>query len=300
MSLHHHSLAPSKPERVVVLGASGFLARDLVRHLTTENVEHLAIGSGEIDLTQSQSVARLQSAIREGDALVICSGLTPEKGRDVATLMKNLAMAQHLAAFLEKARCSQIIYISSDAVYDGREVPIRETSPRQPSDLYSLMHIAREQIIAFAAAKTKTPLCIFCPVAVYGAGDTHNSYGPNRFFCTALKDRKISLFGNGEETRDHVYIEDVTRLLALCLLHRSEGTLNAASGAAITFRSLAEQIATLCGSDVQIECLSRSGPITHRHADVTARLQAFPAFVATALGQGLAETHRQLTAQPPS
>jgi nucleoside-diphosphate-sugar epimerase len=294
MSLRHLHSTPVKPQRVVILGASGFIARDLIRQLSQEKIEHRAIGAAEIDLTQPQSVAQLQSAIREGDALVICSGLTPEKGRDVATLMKNLAMAQHLAAFLETAKCAHVIYISSDGVYDGRQLPIRETSPRQPTDLYTLMHIAREQIVAFATAKTKTPLCIFCPVAVYGPGDTHNSYGPNRFFRTALKDRNITLFGGGKETRDHVFIEDLTRLLTLCLVHRSEGTLNAASGETVTFRQVADEIARLCGPEVRIESLPRGGPITHRPFDITERLRAFPRFAATPLAVGLAKTHRRL------
>lgn len=297
MPLRHHHLTLAKPRRVLILGASGFIARDLTRLLAAEGIDHRAVGSSEIDLVAPESVAQLQATAREGDALVITSGLTPDKGRDVATLMKNLAMAQHVAAFLETAKCAHVIYISSDAVYDGRELPTRETSPRQPSDLYSLMHIAREQIIAFATAKTKTPLCIFCPVAVYGAGDTHSSYGPNRFFRTALAERRITLFGGGEETRDHVYIEDVTRLLTHCLLHRSEGILNAASGTAVTFREVADRIAALCGSDVKVECLPRSGPITHRPCDVTERMRAFSTFIPTALAQGLAATHRILAAQ---
>jgi len=286
-----------KPQRVVILGASGFIACALARTLAAGQIEHRAIGAAEIDLLKPESLAQLQSAVREGDALVICSGLTPDKGRDVATLMKNLTMAQHLAAFLETAKCAHVLYISSDAVYDGREIPIRETSPRQATDLYSLMHIAREQIVSVATAGTRMPLCIFCPCAVYGAGDTHHSYGPNRYFRSALTERKITVFGQGEETRDHVYIDDLTRLLTLCLLHRSAGTLNAVSGNAVTFHDVAERIAKLCGDDVRLECLPRSGPITHRHFDVTERIKAFPTFAPTPLGRGLAETHRRLTSQ---
>ena len=149
-------------------------------------------------------------------------------------------------------------------------------------------------MIAFATAKRKTPLGIFRLCGVYGAGDTHNSYGPNRFFRAALKDRKITLFGNGEETRDPVYIEDVSRLLTLCLLHRSTGILNGVSGTAITFHDLAAKIARLCGPSVQIESLSRGTPITHRHYDVTGRIKAFPSFSPTPLDDGLAETLRRL------
>lgn len=293
--LHHHQVQPTKPKRVLVLGSSGFVARDLVRHLAGEQIEHRAIASSEIDLSLPASVTQLQAEIREDDALVVTSGLTPDKGKDVQTLMKNLSMGQYLAAALEATPCRQVVYISSDAVYDWRDSLIRETSPRQPTDLYSLMHIAREQILSFVLAKAKVPLCLFCPCAIYGAGDTHNSYGPNRFLRSAIKDRKITLFGNGEETRDHIYIEDISRLIALCLLHRSAGVINAVSGDALTFHDVALQVQKLCGPEVKIECLPRGGPITHRHFDVTERVRAFPEFRASSLEAGLAECFRQLT-----
>lgn len=292
--LHHHHSTPVHPRRVVILGASGFVSRDLARHLLRQGLEHRAVGSVEIDLIQPASAGQLREAIREDDALVITSGLTPDKGRDIATLMKNLAMAQNIASFLETGRCSHVVYISSDAVYDGGESLLRETSSCRPSDLYSLMHLAREQILAFATAKSKTPLCIVRPCAIYGAGDTHNSYGPNRFFRAALKDRKVSLFGNGEEMRDHIYVEDVSRLVGLCLMHRSAGIVNAVSGTAISFGELARRIAGCCGPDVTLEFLPRNSPVTHRHFDVTERIRAFPSFVPTPLDQGLAETFGQL------
>jgi UDP-glucose 4-epimerase len=293
--LQHHQPNPLPLKRVVILGASGFVARDLVRHLATKEIGHRAIGSGEIDLLQPESVAQLTNEIRNDDALVVTSGLTPDKGKDVGTLMKNLAMVQHLAAALETAPCAHLIYISSDAVYDWRDSLIRETSARQPTDLYGLMHLAREQILAFIAAKMKIPFCIFCPCAIYGADDTHNSYGPNRFLRSAIKQRKITLFGRGEETREHIHIEDISGLLELCLSHRSAGILNATSGRAVTFHEVASKIATLAGSDVKIEFLPRGGPITHRQFDVTERLKAFPFFAPTPLEEGLASSFLRLT-----
>lgn len=293
--LRHHRNAATRPERVVILGKSGFVARDLARYLSRQEVPFRAIGSSEIDLVQPQSVAQLQSALKEGDAVVVTAGLTPEKGKDVGTLMKNLAMVEHLAAALESVACAHLIYISSDAVYDWREGLIRESSVRQASDLYGLGHIAREQILTFTAAKLKIPLCVFCPCAIYGPRDTHNSYGPNRFLRSAIRDRTITLFGGGEETRDHIYIEDVSRLIDLCLRHRSDGVINAVSGAAVTFYEAASRIGKLAGSDVEIKFLPRRGPITHRHFDVTDRIKAFPSFSPTPLAEGLAATFAQLT-----
>jgi len=50
------------------------------------------------------------------------------------------------------------------------------------------MHRTRELMLA---AEAKAPLAILRLTAVYGAGDTHNSYGPNRFLRQALKDGRF-------------------------------------------------------------------------------------------------------------
>ena len=157
------------------------------------------------------------------------------------------------------------------------------------------MHVAREQMLRFALGKPNIPLCIVRPCAIYGAGDTHNGYGPNRFIRTALQDRKITLFGNGEEQRDHIYIKDVCRFLALCLRRRTEGAVNIVTGKTVSFRDLAQSIIRLAASPVQLECLPRATPITHRHFDVSLRLKEFPEFHTTSLESGLTETFHELS-----
>jgi len=294
LKLHHSS--PTQPKRVVILGAAGFIARDLARHLAQERIEHLCVGSAQIDLFQPDAVEKLRAVIRPDDALVITSALTPDKGKDVRTLMKNLTMVERLCAFFESGKCAQVLYLSSDAVYDEGVPLVRESTPRTGGGLYGLMHAAREQMLQFAVTKPQVPLCIVRPCAIYGAGDTHNSYGPNRFMRTAIKDRKITLFGNGEEQRDHVYIKDVVRFLTLCLTHQAEGVVNIVTGKAVSFHDAAQMITKLCPHPVQLECLPRATPITHRHFDVSLRQKTFPGFHCVHLETGLGEAFKEMTA----
>ena len=77
------------------------------------------------------------------------------------------------------------------------------------------------------------------PTLIYGAGDPHNGYGPNRFRRQAAKGEPITLFGEGEEKRDHVAVEDVARLAVRMLMHRSTGVLNAVTGSSTSFRDIA-------------------------------------------------------------
>jgi UDP-glucose 4-epimerase len=277
------------PARVVVLGATGFVGQDIVRHLNESQIETLPLSSADIDLTKPESVEELRQRVRETDSLVIVSAITPDKGKDAATLMQNLTMSQHVSAFLEETRCAHVAYISSDAVYADNAHPVREDSCCDPSSFHGLMHLVRERMLSAAVQKTTVPYVTLRPCTVYGASDTHNSYGPNRFLRTALKEHKIKLFGQGEEKRDHIYINDLSRLVGLCLLHRSQGVLNVATGHSVSFFELAETIARLCGNRVEIEGAPRANPVTHRHFDINAIHKAFPQFGFTSLDKGLAE-----------
>jgi UDP-glucose 4-epimerase len=260
------------------LGANGFLSLALAAALREERIPFRTVGSQEVNLIEDSAPQKLRDIVNPDDSLVIASALTPDKGRDVGTLMKNLQMAVHLCGFLSARGCSHVIYISSDAVYDSRSSLIGESSSCEPSDLYALMHVGREKMIRLACQTANIPVAIVRPCAVYGAGDTHNSYGPNRFARTALADGVIRLFGQGEEKRNHIHVEDVAAVLKLCLLHRSSGVVNAVSGQAVSFMEIAELIVSAAPRTVNLELQARGGPITHRHFDIHTLIHAFPGF----------------------
>ncbi len=285
--LTHLQPSSAAPGRVVILGAGGFVARALATRLTASGIPVVAVPSRQIDLAAAEAGPALAALLQAGDAVVMTSALTPDKGRDAATLMKNLRMAESVAAALAARPCAQLVYLSSDAVYDWRHPLVAETTAPSPTDLYSTMHLAREQLLGAATVAAKVPFCILRPCAVYGPGDTHNGYGPNRFARTALAEGKIKLFGGGEEMRDHVFIDDLTAVIELTLRHRSTGTLNVVSGRSTSFAEVAAQIAARCPKPVAIEPQPRGGPVTHRHFDPSALLRAFPQHRPTDLASGL-------------
>jgi nucleoside-diphosphate-sugar epimerase len=285
--LTHEFTIPTTPSRVVILGASGFLASRLAAALAEAAIPCRAVGSGEVDLSDIESIEKLKNILVPTDAVVMTAALTPDKGRDVKTLMTNLRMAENVSSALGQIKCAHLVYVSSDAVYDWRSSLISEQSSCEPTDLYAVMHTAREKILSAACISAKVPFAIVRPCAIYGAGDTHNGYGPNRFLRQALSDKTIKLFGAGEEQRDHVYIDDVVRLFKRILQHRSTGIVNAVSGQAMSFHDVASQIVAVM-PDVKIECQPRGGPVTHRHFDTTSLAKAFPDFSPTPFKTGLA------------
>jgi len=277
--------------KAVVLGASGFVGKNLINHLSAMNIETTALSSQDIDLSDEGSVEKLAKSVFQNDALIFISALTPDRGRDISTFMRNLTMGENVCGFLEHNQPAHVIYVSSDAVYQDDVDLARETSPCNPSGYHGLMHLVRERMLENTLRASDTPLLILRPSLLFGPGDTHNGYGPNRFMGAAQRGEKITLFGEGEEKRDHVYIEDLSRLIGLGMVHRSQGTLNVATGTATSFMDVAQTVVATVSQEVVIETTPRQTPITHRHFDTAAMIKAYPSFKPVSLQEGLAQTH---------
>lgn len=287
--LTHQQASPVDPTRVVVLGARGFIGSALLASLARAGVSALGLGRTELDLTTDTAGERLADLLRDDDALVVLSALTPDKGKGLEPFLRNILMAAAVCRALERRTPTHLVYVSSDAVYPLTTGLIAEGSCAQPADLYGTMHLAREVMLS---AATRAPVAILRPTLVYGADDTHNSYGPNRLRRQAHTDRRIALFGEGEEMRDHLFVDDFAELLLLVLRHRSAGALNVATGRSVSYAEVAARVAECFDDPIAIEGTPRQTPITHRHFDISALRRAFPEFRFTPLEEGVRRAHR--------
>jgi UDP-glucose 4-epimerase len=286
--LQHQNASPSELARAVVIGAGGFVGGAITRKLEQEGVPLLGLTRKELDPSGEGAAKKLSSLLKPDDAVVFVAAIAP--ARNSVALMQNLSMAEKVIAAIKDQPVTQIVYISSDSVYADDANPVTERSCCQPSTIHGMMHAARELMLK---CELKVPLAILRPTLLYGARDPHNGYGPNRFRRLAEKGESITLFGEGEEQRDHVYIEDVARLTLLVLAHRSHGELNIATGNSVSFRAVAELAVKLAGRPVEIRGTPRQNPITHRHFDITECLKAFPQFRYTPLRDGLERAARE-------
>lgn len=284
------SVQAFKPSRVVLLGARGFIASTLRKQLETASIEFLALGSVELDLLSPHSSSALASQLRPDDALVMLSAITPDKGRDTTAFINNLTMMQNVCTALAQQPVSHLVYFSSDAVYGLKDSVVSEASPVGPQDLYGAMHLSRELM---ARALTGIPTAILRVTMVYGPGDTHSSYGPNRFFRAAEKDQKITLFGGGEELRDHIHVEDVAELTMNCLREKFTGLLNIATGVSISFHEAAKLVAQQF-ERVEVVITPRASLITYRHYDISNLIKTFPRFRFTSLSNGISTYRKNL------
>lgn len=290
--LEHERDRPEAPARSVVLGAGGFVGGAAAGRLESSGAKVLRLARADIDLLAPDASARLLNALQPQDALVVVSAVAPCK--DTAMLADNVRMMDAVCQALLQGSVAHLVYVSSDAVYADSDRPLSERSVVQPDSLHGMMHAAREQMLRSVLGDT--PFAILRPSLLYGAADPHNGYGPNQFRRLAAAGKDIVLFGQGEERRDHVLIDDVAEIVRLVLYHRSRGILNIATGEVASFRDVAETVARRFEPRPAIGTRPRNGPMPHngyRPFDIADCRKAFPGFRYTPLAEGIAKTHAE-------
>lgn len=283
--LTHHPEAPV-PARAVVIGANSFVAKALLDRLAARGAEVLALTRAEVDLAADDTGATLAGYLRPDDAVVAVAAQAPCRNPD--DFLVNARIIRGLTAAVAAQPVAHLVNVSSDAVYPDEPVPLHEGVPAAPGSMHGAMHLARE----IALGGLGLPMASIRPTLIYGASDPHGGYGPNMFRRKANAGETIALFGEGEERRDHVAVEDVAELIDRMLQARSTGVLNAATGSVTSFHDIATQAIALAGKDVAIQTRPRSGPMPHngyRPFDPAATFAAFPDFTYTTLDAGMAQ-----------
>ena len=244
-----------KNSRIIILGGGSFVASGFISLLKKNKIKFLSISKKKIDLTNINSIKKLSSLLKINDTLVFVSAIAPVK--NFKMLIQNLAMCRNVFEVLKKKKIDYLLYVSSDAVYSDSKKPLTEKSKTEPDNLHGFMHLMRENILKLLNIK----LCIVRPTLVYGSNDSHNGYGPNQFIRLAQFKKDISLFGKGEERRDHIHVHDVGNAIYFLVKKRYVGTVNLVTGNVYSFFRIAEKIKNLY--KVKLKYVKRNGPMPH-------------------------------------
>ena len=134
-------------KKYLIFGSNGFLANELKNKLNDKIKNFYFISSKDIDLTNLTSSKKLLK-FKSTYNIIFFSAITPDKGNDDNTFIKNILMIKNFFKFFDIKKINHFIYISSDAVYNLNDTIINENTSPQPNDLYGLMHLTREKIIS--------------------------------------------------------------------------------------------------------------------------------------------------------
>ena len=291
--LQHLNATQTKPKRVVIIGASGFVGQSIQERLQASDVEVLPVSSSDINLLEPNSDKQLSKLLQQKDSIVTASAIAPCK--DLSMLKDNIILMENLFSAVQLANVSHILNISSDAIYTDSTEPLTEDSATSPNSIHGIMHLTRERVLQDMF--TDIPCATIRPTLIYGVKDPHNGYGPNQFRRLAASKKPIILFGKGEERRDHVLIDDVAELAYRILMYKSIGSLNAATGKVVSFYDVAELVTGCFDYSVAIQTSPRNGPMPHncyRPYSAEQTQHAFSDFTYTHIEDGIKKVHTEM------
>lgn len=195
-----------------------------------------------------------------------------------------------------QAGVPRFVLASSAAVYgDAGAEPLPEARPPAPRSAYGASKVAAEAYAWAYARSAGLGVVVLRPATVYGPWQRPTLEGAA---CAAFADalaggRQGTIFGDGEQSRDYVYVDDVARAFvdAATTVAAQSGTYNAGSGRSVTIRALYAAIAQAAGQeDAPAFGPQRPGDIRHSVLDPSRAARELGWRAETALGEGLART----------
>jgi nucleoside-diphosphate-sugar epimerase len=276
----NYRLFNAKPGRIVVVGSKGFIGSSISKRLSGGEIDVLNISRKQFNLLNLNTIDFLAKILLKDDIVIFTSAIAPSK--TIKDLQKTIRMAEIFSKCLEMVNLKNLILISSDSVYGDKSGKFNEDSSCDPDTYHGLSQLVREMIFKKSALNCLTILRI---CAVYGPGDTHNGYGPNRFVNQIANNLPIKLFGNGLNRRDHIYIDDVVELILSTVNLNYNGILNLATGKTYSFLQVAEECNAIFSKNKNIEKIGAEDTIINKEIDISKLKSFFPNYSISNLSQ---------------
>ena len=152
----------------------------------------------------------------------------------------NILATQKLLEFYKDKRIKKIVFASSSSVYGDAELPMRENSLLKPVSPYGVTKLAAENLCYLYWKNYNVPTISLRYFTVYGPRQRPDM-AIHKFVKAILNDEGITVYGDGTQTRDFTYINDVTEANILAANSEIEGEVfNVGGGSRISVNKLIE------------------------------------------------------------
>jgi len=259
-------------------------------------LDHPNVQLIEGDVADAALVARAAAGCGAVVHLAAVASVQASVEDPVKTHQSNFIGTLNVCEAMRLAGIKRVVFASSAAVYgnNGEGQSIVEDTPKAPLTPYAVDKLASEQYLDFYRRQHGLEPAIFRFFNIFGPRqDPSSPYSGviSIFSERAMSGTPITVFGDGEQTRDFLYVGDLVALLvqALELAQIEEGAVNVGLNQATSLNQLLEALRAVLGGLPPVSFgPARSGDIRHSRADNGRMLARFEFAQATPLAEGLA------------
>ncbi|WP_229520695.1 MULTISPECIES: NAD-dependent epimerase/dehydratase family protein [unclassified Paenibacillus] len=307
-------------KKVVVTGGAGFIGSHLVRHLIgLGNQVHVIddLSTGHIEHVHSEAKLHVLD-IRSLDAADLIATIRPsivvhlaaqaDVQRSVldpaADLDINVNGTLNILKACREAKVGKLVFTSTSGVYgeNSRELLV-ESDPAKPISFYGLSKWAAEQYIALFDRLFDLPYTILRLANVYGPGQTPKGEGGviAIFMDKLKKGLPLTVNGDGEQTRDFIYVEDIVSAIIAAADCEYRGIAHASTARRTSLNEMIGLLGILHSQPIQVTHRpDKPGDIKHSCLSNSKSARLLQWQPSHSLWQGLEKTYLSAMAPHPN
>lgn len=307
--------------RALVTGVAGFIGSTLAERLLGDGADVVGLDCftdyypralkerNLSTMTRHPAFRFVESRIQDADLrslladrthvfhLAAQAGVRKSWGRDFSVYTtNNVEATQVLLEACVGLALERVVYSSSSSVYgDTVPLPMREDALPQPVSPYGVTKLAAEQLCYLYYVNERVPTVSLRYFTVYGPRQRPDM-GFHKFLRATLLDQPITVYGDGEQTRDFTFVHDAVAANVAAAIRGVPGRVyNIGGGSRVSINEVIEMIGRVSGRQPKITAdPPQKGDMRHTYAD-TSLARADLGFVPqVGLEEGLAAEHAWL------